>query len=605
MDLETISQSKLTSHHFLLNKENICTTGRFAWKLRKIFAENGKQIDNYIFEKKLSLLEGKNIEEGVSPLSLLPEPWALKDIRKATERILLAIKNGEKITIFGDYDVDGTTSCAMLKHFFSDLNYPVDIYIPDRLLEGYGLNKIGLQKISDNGCKLVITVDNGIAAVDACAHALSLGVDVIITDHHDIPPTLPKAFAILNPKQADCLFPYRMLAGVGVAFYLMVSIRSLMREQGLSCPVNLKNYLDYVALGTIADMAPLTGVNHTLCKVGLEVLTQNLQDGKRNGLYHLLKCAGWNENAKVDSADVGFKIGPRLNAAGRLGNALNSVDILYSNEDQNILEMAQFLHSENAERQTLEKAFTQEALAQVASLKELPEALVLHKEDWHPGVVGLVATRVLDKFYRPVLVFGTLDGKLKGSGRSTHSFDLFSVLNEVRHEFISFGGHFHAVGLTLAPEKLSWLRDYLAKKAGEIILANDKIPPLHVDGILSLECLSSNFLRKLEQFEPYGVENPRTRWLVGPANVKHVKRIGKDISQGHAKVLLLENGQNVWVTAFGMADIFEEFLATGVDIQLVVEAKLGNWNGKTLPEIRVIDYAPVIYSSESTLPFSF
>ncbi|BBH52605.1 single-stranded-DNA-specific exonuclease RecJ [Fluviispira sanaruensis] len=597
MELAVLSQSKLTSQNFILNKENLCITSRFTWKLRKIFAENGKEIDQYISQKKVSLLEGKTMEEDTSPLSLLPEPWSLKDIRKAVERILSAMQKKEKITIFGDYDVDGTTSCAMLKHFFNDINYPVDVYIPDRLVEGYGLNKIGLQKISENGSTLVITVDNGIAAVDACAHALSLNIDVIITDHHDIPPTLPNAFAILNPKQKDCLFPYRMLAGVGVAFYLMIALRSLLREQGVACPINLKNYLDYVALGTIADMAPLTGVNHTLCKVGLEVLSQNVQNGSRLGLFHLLKLAGWNENSKVDSVDVGFKIGPRLNAAGRLGNALRSVDILYTNEDQNILEMAQFLHAENSERQQLEKAFTHEALAQVAALPELPEALVLHKEDWHPGVVGLVATRVLDKFYRPVLVFGTLDGKLKGSGRSTHSFDLFSVLNEVRHEFISFGGHFHAVGLTLAPEKLPWLREYLAKKAGEIILAQDKIPLLHVDGILSLNDMSPHFLRKLEQFEPYGVENPRTRWLVGPAQVKHVKRIGKDLSQGHAKVLLLENAQDVWVTAFGMADIFEEFLATGVDIQLVVEAKLGNWNGKISPEIKVIDYASVIYSS--------
>jgi single-stranded-DNA-specific exonuclease len=597
MELETISLDKKNTNFSYLKEDRLCSTNRFIWKLRDIVAENSSQIEGYFVKKKNFLLDSKQLPEGSSLLSLLPEPWLMKDVRKAAERIIKAIQNSEKITIFGDYDVDGTTSCAMLSHFFQDIGYPVDIYIPDRILEGYGLNVTGLKKISQNGTKVVVTVDNGISAVQACEEAVLLGLDVIITDHHDIPPILPNAFAILNPKQNDCLFPYRMLAGVGVAFYLMVAIRTIMREQGNKCEVNLKNFLDFVAIGTIADMAPLTGVNHILCKVGLEVLTENVQQGKRIGIFELLKHAGWKEGSKIDSVDIGFKIGPRLNAAGRLGNALRSVEILCTKGDKAAIEMARHLHHENTERQALEKTFTQEAIAQVSNLSELPDALVLHKEDWHPGVVGLVATRVLDKFYRPVLVFGTIDGKLKGSGRSTHSFNLFAVLNEVRDEFISFGGHYHAVGLTILPEKLSWLTDYLARKANELISPHDKTPPLPVDGILSLDYLNPNFLRKLEELEPYGIENPRARWLVGPVTVGHVKRIGKDISQGHAKVLLIEDGKESWLTAFGLADVFEGFLEIGIEVQLVVEAKLSSWNGRLTSDIRVIDYAPVIYTS--------
>ncbi|APJ03313.1 single-stranded-DNA-specific exonuclease RecJ [Silvanigrella aquatica] len=597
METETIFLGKASTNGFTKNENRLCTTDRFVWKLRDIVADNPSQIEEYLTRKKIFLLDNQKLEENNSLLSLLPEPWLLKDVRKAAERIIQAIRNKEKIVIFGDYDVDGTTSCAMLSQFFNEINYPVEIYIPDRILEGYGLNVTGLRKLAQNNVKVVVTVDNGISAIDACAEAIQLGMDVIITDHHDIPPVLPSAFAILNPKQTDCLFPYRMLAGVGVAFYLMVAMRTLLREQGQNCVVNLKSFLDFVAIGTIADMAPLTGVNHILCKVGLEVLLQNIQQKKRIGLFELLKCAGWKENSKVDSVDIGFKIGPRLNAAGRLGNALRSVELMCTNDVVLAQEMALHLHQENAERQTLEKAFTQEAIDQVKQGTELPDALVLHQEDWHPGVVGLVATRVLDKFYRPVLVFGTIDGKLKGSGRSTHSFNLFAVLNEVRNEFISFGGHYHAVGLTLLPEKLPWLKEYLAQKANELIDSHDKIPPLFIDGVLPLSHLNISFLKRLEELEPYGIENPRARWFVGPLTVAHVKRMGKDFSHGHAKLLVLEEGCEFWITAFGLADVFEEFLATGIEVQLVVEAKLSSWNGRLTSDIRVIDYAPVIYTS--------
>jgi single-stranded-DNA-specific exonuclease len=573
-------------------------TERFAWKLRKIFVQD-ENFENYFLQKKEKLLpfvKSENLNQEKSLLSHLPEPWQMKDIYKAANRIIDAISKQEKITIYGDYDVDGTTSCAMLKHFFDDLNYPVDIYIPDRLLEGYGLSSIGVEKCSQNGTKIIITVDNGISAIDGCNKAFEKEIDVIITDHHDIPPHLPNAFAILNPKQNDCLFPYKMLAGVGVAFYLMIAIRSQLRAENKNCDINLKNYLDFVAIGTIADMAPLDGVNHILCKVGLRVLLEHIQNQKRLGLAELLKISGWKEdNQEITSSDVGFKIGPRLNAAGRLGNALRSVEVLCAKKGQEAYELAHFLHSENTDRQVLEKKYVQEAieLAKLCSSKT-PHAFILHKEDWHPGVVGLVASRILEKFYRPTLVFGTLDGKLKGSGRSTHSFDLFSVLNEVRDQFISFGGHFHAVGMTLDPSKLPWLCDYLNQKAAELIPENDKIPGLHIDGILSFEDLNVDLLNKLGTLEPYGIENPRPKWLIGPAVVRHIKRIGKDLSQGHAKILLLERKREFWVTAFGMADVFEKLLASGVDVQIVVEAKRHIWNSRLTVDMTIIDFAPVL-----------
>ncbi|RDB35561.1 MAG: single-stranded-DNA-specific exonuclease RecJ [Spirobacillus cienkowskii] len=592
MEVETIALQKRTSFS-LYNETGFCKTMRYHWKFRDIHAVAAEQFDDYLAQKKLKLLDGKSNDTNSSLLALLPEPSLLKHTDKAAQRLLQAIQNKEKITIFGDYDVDGTTSCAMLFLFFEEIGYPVDIYIPDRILEGYGFNKIGLQKIAQQGTQVVVTVDNGISAVEACEAALSLGIDVIITDHHDIPPTLPRAFAILNPKQNDCPFPYKMLAGVGVAFYLLIALRSLLRSAGHNVNVNLKNLLDFVAIGTIADMAPLTGINHIFCKIGLDVLCCHLTSGNRVGIYQLLKLAGWKEGTPVDAGDVGFKIGPRLNAAGRLGNALRSVELLCEKNNDLAISKATFLHHENSERQLLEKKYTQQAFEKVSAFDPLPEALVLFDESWHPGVVGLVASRVLEKYYRPVLVFGMIDGKLKGSGRSTHAFNLFSVLNQVRDELVSFGGHYHAVGLTIMPEKLSWLTSYLAEQARQLISESQKLPPLYIDGNVPIHFLNPNFLKKLEDLEPYGIENPRTRWLVGPVSVGHVKRIGKDLSQSHAKVMFIENGKDFWMTAFGLAHVFEEHLATGVELLLVVEAKKSFWNGRDTVDIRVIDYAPV------------
>lgn len=576
------------------------TTNKYAWKFKNFFASDVKEIDQYFNVKKEQLFQQLNIqnlnEQNKSLLSLLPEPWSMKNIKKAAERILLAIEQKEKITIFGDYDVDGTTSCAMLFEFFSQLNYPVDIYIPDRITEGYGLNPTGVKKLFENGTKLIITVDNGISAINACLVAKNYNLDVIITDHHDVPSELPDAFAILNPKQKDCLFPYKMLAGVGVAFYLMIALRSSLRESKFYKDINLKNYLDFVAIGTIADMAPLNGVNHILCRIGLEVLHTNLMHGERQGIFELLKFSGWNMESKVTATDVGFKIGPRLNAAGRLGNALRSVDVLTTKEKENAKLFSEFLHAENTQRQQLEKKFTSEALNMVENkLPNLPDALVLHKEDWHSGVVGLVASRVLEKYYRPTLVFGTLDGKLKGSGRSTHSFNLFAALDAVRHEFISFGGHFHAVGLTIEPAKLPWLCHYLESKAQELIAAEDKIPPLYLDGQIRLAHIDTHFISKLETFEPYGIENPRTKWLIGPLQIRHIKRIGKDPTQGHAKILFLEQNKEFWLTAFGLADAFENLLASGLDVQLVVEAKRGFFHSREYVDLSIVDFAPVVY----------
>ena len=523
---------------------------------------------------------------------------------KATARICDAALTGSPLVIFGDYDVDGTTAAAMLKVFFDELGFRSEVYIPERLVEGYGLNPIGLQKIRDqhphnpDSRLLVVTVDNGISAVKACEKATELGIDVIITDHHDLPPELPQAFAILNPKQPDCLFPYRMLAGVGVAFYLMISLRAELRKRGHAKAegINLRSYLDYVALGTIADLAPLDGVNHILCKIGLQVMSDNMKLGRRPGLAKLLQLSGWT-GPEVNATDVGFKIGPRLNAAGRLGTALSTVSLLTSQSLEESAEFAELLHSENGERQQIEKQITVEALAQAAKLSPHCEALVLYAPHWHTGVVGIVASRVLEKFYKPTLVFGRLGEMVKGSGRSTHAFNLFEALEPLRPLFKSFGGHFHAVGASLLEDDLPALQQHLHDQATLKIALENRRSPLFIDGTAQLSDFNAHALEVLEEKEPFGVANPRPKWLIQGVSVQNWQRIGKMEKSPHARISLADESvsSGAPVVAFGFAEEFESIwpvLKAGSRLDVVVEGRTQVFRGKKQMELRLIDFLP-------------
>lgn len=578
------------------------TTERFIWKFRSHLFNKYKSdsLENYILEKKKILLTGCGVEKEdlftQNLLSFLPPPQNMKDAFRAAERVIYALNNKEKIVVFGDYDVDGTTSCAMLYEFFQVLNTDIEIYIPDRLTEGYGLNPIGLKKCAENGAQLIITVDNGSSAVEACELAKLLNIDVIITDHHDLPATLPHAFATLNPKQKDCQLGFPMLAGAGVTLYLMIAIRALLRKIHPNLILNLKSFLDYVAIGTIADLAPLTGVNHILCKLGLEVLNENIQNCRRLGLYELLLLSGWEEPHLITAYDVGYKIGPRLNAAGRLGNALNSVNLLTTKDPIQAKKSAEFLHTENAERQILQKSMTLEALQMVEkNIHQFPHAIVLHNEEWHPGIVGLVASRVLERFYKPTIILGSNNGKLKGSGRSTQAFNLFQTLDSVRSQLISFGGHFHAIGISLEPNKLQWLVSYLNEQASIHISNNEKIPILHIDGIIPISELKEDFVNKLKHLEPFGQNNLEPQWLIGPAQIRNVFRIGQDKSQGHAKINLMDISGSSKFTVFGAADQFELFFESGTDVYVVVKLKKRTWKSKIYLDILIVDFAPVMY----------
>jgi len=526
-------------------------------------------------------------------LSYLPSWESLKDIAQAVDRIVTEIDRGGRITIFGDYDVDGTTSCAMLKLAFAELGHTVEVYIPDRLSEGYGLNPVGLEKIAAAGGGLVITVDNGISAVAACERAQQLGLDVIITDHHEPPEVLPSAFAIINPKQPGCQYSFKMLAGVGVAFYLLIALRARLRERGhpIADRLNLKKYLDLVAIGTIADVAPLNGVNHILCRVGLAVMHENILTGRRAGLAALLRLAGWKEdNGVIDATDVGFKVGPRLNAAGRLGSAMASAELMMTNDISRAHELAEFLHGENSARQDLEKKAVEQALNMTSKWSQEFYSVVLCDENWHAGVVGLVAARVAEKLHKPTLILTVVDGKLKGSGRSIPGFDLYSVLDPLRDEFISFGGHAYAVGMTLSPNKLSWLRETF--ETAVRLAMGEKIPSprLELDGIVPFDLLHGRLCTLLDALEPFGAENPRPKWLIKRVRLGHSKRIGQAADSKHARVWLSSH-DGTPLTAFGLASEIEQFVSSQEAVDLVVEGRLSRWGGRLKSELRIVDLA--------------
>jgi single-stranded-DNA-specific exonuclease len=568
---------------------------RHRWFLKEDALASVNQMDHFL-EERLTRTRGIS-DSGVltdkALLAHLPSWELFKDIGSATDRILRAMSTGERITIFGDYDVDGTTSCALLKLAFAELGFSVEVYIPDRLTEGYGLNPVGLEKIAAAGGGLVITVDNGISAFEACIRARELGLDVIITDHHEAPENLPDAFAILNPKQSGCSYPFKMLAGVGVAFYLLIALRARLRASGdtRADKLNLKKFLDLVAIGTIADVAPLNGVNHILCRVGLSVMYDHISHGERPGLSELLRLSGWkSDNGQVDATDVGFKIGPRLNAAGRLGSALASYELMVADDSQKAHSLAQFLHAENSARQELEKEAVEQALMQAARLSADSFSVILFDESWHAGVVGLVAARVAEKLHKPTIILTMVDGKMKGSGRSIPGFDLYAALSPLRDLFLSFGGHGYAVGMSLHPAELNGLRDSFEASVRRCMGEKIPSPRLELDGILPFEVLNDRLCAQLETLEPYGAENPRPKWLIRRVTLGHSKRIGQAPDSKHARVWLSSNDSTP-LTAFGLAPEVEQWVASNESVDLVVEGRLSRWGGRTRPELRIIDLA--------------
>lgn len=516
----------------------------------------------------------------------LHDPFLMKGMRNAVDRVIHALEKKEAITVFCDYDVDGVTSAAFLTHFFRDLNCPVEAYLPERQSEGYGLNADAVRKIREGGTGLMITADCGITGVKEVALANEIGLDVIVTDHHQVGEEgLPPAIAVLNPHRADCDYPYRFLSGVGLAFKLAIAVRNGLHSAGWPRErlPNLKRHLDLFALGTIADVAPLTGENHILTLHGLEMLSVTAKPG----LVALKESAGIVGN--VDARSVGFALGPRLNAAGRLGRADSGLHLLTSTNLKEAKALAKELELTNMER----KEIQEETLAEAESLfrdeinLQKDRVIVLASEIFHPGVIGIAASRLVDKYNRPTVLIALEEGQGKGSGRSIQKFNLFRAFTDCGEHLVQFGGHAYAAGLTIKEDRIEAFRNSMNEVGHRYLSEEDLIPEVRVDVALGLEEIDRSFYSRMTLLEPFGAENPVPCFLSQAVKLQEVKLIGKD--KNHIRFRVRQGKGQIEGVGFGLAELLESVDVTKELFDIAYELNLNTWNGREKLEIKLVD----------------
>lgn len=517
-------------------------------------------------------------------LKALPDPLALAGVDAALERVLRALRAGETIGVFGDYDVDGVTSTVLLCEFLEGLGARVLSTIPDRLLEGYGLSRAGVDRLAAGGASLIITVDCGVTAHEEVAYANGKGLDVIVIDHHTVPVTLPEAVSVINPHRADCHRGSEMLCAVGVTFNLCLAVRRRLRDDGWfssSRPEpDLKDALDLVALGTVADVVPLVGENRVLVHNGLKALRM----GKRPGMRALVDVAKKTMD-EVDAGTLGFQIGPRVNAAGRLGDANKAVRLLRATDERVAGRLAAELDGENGARRDLEKRIVEQAIRQVeqSALLRAAPIVVVGDESWHPGVVGIVASRLVDRFGRPAVVVG--EGG-RGSGRSVERFHLYEALRAVSLTadgggLEGFGGHAHAAGVRVKRGLLERFREAMIAHASRVLAPEDLHKVLAYDGELDVASVDLALCRALEQAAPFGRRNAEPVFLFRGIRPTGVREVGT----GHLKAVV-EGRRAVEMIAFGAA---ERASAFGGPIDVLATPGINEFRGAQTIQLKVKD----------------
>jgi len=513
-------------------------------------------------------------------LNDLAHPFLMKDIKKAAIRIIQAIYRQEKICIFGDYDVDGITGTAILKLFFDSIGANSFFYIPDRLSEGYGLNFSALREIRSAGAGLIVTVDCGISDYEEVQFARELGMEVIITDHHEVPEKIPPAYAVINPKQKECQFPSKHLAGVGVAFYLIIILRKLLREEGFwtsQQPPNLRDYLDLVALGTVADIAPLKGENRIFVKQGLEVLGKTT----RVGLQALKRVSGI-ENGLLTPDLISYRLAPRINVCGRLGQANKAVKLLITKDHQEAEKIAQELDEENRKRQQIENNIFKEACQLIEESGGNQRVLVLASSDWHPGVIGISASRLVEKYFRPTILIA-LEGNFgHGSARSIEAFHIYNGLKECQELLEKFGGHEYAAGLRIAKDNIPLLREKLNYLAGAILKPEDFVPKLYIDAKVNLNQINEVLIEEIQSLAPFGTDNPEPVFVSEVLSVNSPQIVGN----GHLKLRLGNHLIDVEAIGFGMGQLLPE---SGSQVRVVFIPEINQWQGVRNLRIKLKD----------------
>ncbi|HEY0826929.1 MAG TPA: single-stranded-DNA-specific exonuclease RecJ [Bacilli bacterium] len=507
------------------------------------------------------------------------DPFLFDGMKEAVDRIHMAIAKKQKIRIYGDYDADGVSSTSLMMLLFQELGANFDYYIPHRTNEGYGLNIKAVDLANHDHVNLIVTVDNGISAYQEIEYAASLGIEVIVTDHHEPPGVLPNALAVINPKKPGCSYPFKELAGVGVAFKL---------AQALTGRVPLE-FIEIAAIGTVADLMQLVGENRLIVKLGL----QRMQNSAHPGIKALLQLKG-DDTKEITAMHIGYSIAPRINASGRLGSAESAVKLLTAADGQAAAKLAMELDLLNKERQSLVEEMTQQA-AELLEHESKPgkyKVIVLAQQDWNVGVVGIVAAKILDKHYCPVIILSIdpTSGLAKGSARSIPGFDMYQALKCCEEYLDHYGGHQAAAGMTLSQDKIPLLRDKLNALAEDWLTEEDYSPLLKADMVCSLEDITVDYYEQIQGLAPYGMGNPSPKFIFQGMNIKEIRTMGKE--QQHLKLICSDNPQDmknvIEVLGFGKGKLCEQ-ISPLAQVDVFGELSINEWNGVRKPQILIQD----------------
>ena len=554
------------------------------WKIYEVDEKKVEEISSkYNLNKLIStILANRNIttEEEIR-LFLSPtrkdfhNPFLITDMEKSVERIIKAIENNEKVTIYGDYDVDGITSITVLKSFLKDRGLETSQYIPNRLNEGYGLNNNAIEKIKQQGCDLMITVDCGISAINEINYASSLGIETIITDHHEPGNEIPKAFAVIDNKRKDSKYPFRELAGVGVVFKL---IQAIGIKLGLKEEEYLK-YLDIVCVGTISDIVPLVDENRVIAKLGLMLIRQT----RNIGLKSIIDTSGYT---KIDSNSISFGIAPRINACGRMGKAEDALELFLSKNYNEVSELAKKLNDYNKLRQDTEKEIYENAIKQIEQNKlDKNNSIIVGGHNWHHGVIGIVSSKITEMYFKPsILLSFEEDGIGTGSGRSIPGFDLHEALTKCLDSVEKFGGHSMAVGLTVKREKFEEFKkefEQIATKSN----VSEIIPVINIDAKIDFSAINKDMVESLKQLEPFGEGNKMPVFVFKNLKIDSIRAL----SEGkHLKLTLKEGNTVVNAIGFNIGNLADEY-RIGDKIDVVGVLEVNNFNGVESLQINIKD----------------
>ena len=520
-------------------------------------------------------------------LSDLHDPMIMHGMAAAVERLVKAIQTREQITVYGDYDVDGTNGTALLWTFLRSVGANVHYHIPDRLKEGYGLSKAGVDRVLESGTRLLLTVDCGVTAVEQVDYANALGLECIICDHHEPGESLPRALAILNPMQKHCPYPFKYLSGCGVGFKLIQGLTQhpFVQSRLAADPVEvLTTYLDLVTLATTADIVPLVGENRTMVKLGLDLINTS----PRPGIRALIESSRMRLG-RVTAGNIVFVLAPRINAVGRLGDASRAVELLISESFDQASKFALVFEEENRQRRKLDEETFEQARAVVDSTADLTKdrALVVFKEGWHSGVIGIVASRLVERYFRPTVMLTTIDGIAKGSARSIPGFDIYRALVQCSEHILQFGGHKYAAGLSIKLDKLPQFREAFSAVARQQIGEDMLVPEIHIDNEIDLSDLTPKFARILNQIGPFGPGNARPVFALRGVELYGSPRI---VGNNHLRFKVRQGSRVVDAIGFNLGDYLQPLQASGAGVDLAFSIDEGDYAGEVVPQLKIRDF---------------